>query len=259
MNKKEFVCQKSNLLFAAPIMLIAFYLISTDSRYASVHSNESEPLQSLLVLVKDQPDTPLKVINIKDTSTSLYMPDINLVVQNTSLKSIRAYAIRYDIGSGKINFNGLELSIGAGSKADLQPDKSEIIEVGAGANYSSPIDSITIAIDFVEFEDGTTWGLDIGKTRERLDGMRAGSHAAIGLLVKLTKTDGIPAVISIIETASIDITPPANRSPEWLNGFHQGIGLIQGRLKNTYADKGIAEMERALQQPFNVPEWRWLK
>ena len=97
-------------------------------------------------------------------------------------------------------------SIGARSGADLQPNKSETVDIGAGVTYSSPIDSITVAIDFVEFEDGITWGPDIGKTKERLDSMRAGSRAAIGSLIKLMKTDGLPAVISILETESIDIT-----------------------------------------------------
>ncbi len=259
MSKKGSVYQKAKLMFAVPVMLVSFYLMSTDSRYASSNLNNSEVLQALQVLVKDQPDTPLRVLNIKDNSTSLYTPEINVVVQNTSFKSIRAYAIRYDIGIGKTNASGLELSIGAGGGADLQPNKSETVDIGAGATYSSPIDSITVAIDFVEFEDGIIWGPDIGKTKERLDGMRAGSRAAIGSLIKLMKTDGLPAVISTVEKESIDITPPADHSPEWLDGFHQGIGLIQGRLKNTYKDKGISEMERALQRPFDVPGLRWLK
>lgn len=250
---------KAKLMFAVPVLLLAFYLISTDSRYASAHLNDSEMVQSLQVSVKDQPDTPLRVLNVKDNSTTLYTPELNIVVQNTSLKPIRAYAIRYEVGLGKISAGGLELSIGAGSGADLQPNKSETVDIGTGTTYSSPIDSITVAVDFVEFEDGITWGPDIQKTGERLNGMRAGSRAAIGLLVKLMKTSGLPSVISVVEAESIDIPPPANHSTEWLDGFRQGIGLIQGRLKNTYNDKGISEMERALQRPFDVPGWRWLK
>src|SRR6185503_6550009 len=100
MNKHKVWYQQSKLIFALPIMLAAFYMISTDPRYARAQPNHSEPLQLLQVLIKDQPDTPLRVLSVSRDSANAYTPELNAVVKNISLKGIRAYAIRYDIAIG---------------------------------------------------------------------------------------------------------------------------------------------------------------
>jgi hypothetical protein len=71
------------------------------------------------------------------------------------------------------------------------PHVSRQEDGGIGRIYQQAPVEIVLAVDFVEFADGTRWGDDIGKSGERLDGQRAGGNAAITKYREVLLKEGI--------------------------------------------------------------------
>jgi hypothetical protein len=75
----------------------------------------------------------------------------------------------------------------------LQPNTSKA-EVIIAEDYIEPDASCTLAIDFVEFVDGSAWGKDKFKSAERLAGRRAGFAVEKNRFLKVLKGQGVACI-----------------------------------------------------------------
>jgi hypothetical protein len=252
-NRRPF--KESYFTVALPIVLLGLYLIVSGA-HRGRQSETVKPIQSPEVLVQKQKNAPLRIVTVNSDSASRSIPHLDLVVMNTSTKPITAYAIRYDVISGKTRTNGAELSVAMLSRSILQPGRSVQTDVGAGENHSDGIDQIVILVDFVEFGDGSTWGPDSHYSAERLAGQRAGAHEAARLLQRILNSKGLRDVVEAVNGETLDIPVPVDRSERWLEGFKTGIGFVQGRIRQAYTEGGITSIESAVRQSVDASEKR---
>lgn len=217
-----------------------------------IHITSTKSAQSPVISIQPQPNVPLIVLTVRNDSTTIHNPEFDLVVMNTSAKSIRAYAIRYDTVSAQSKSGGLELTNKESHSSVLQPGRSETIDINGGSYQADALNSITVSIDFVEFEDGSTWGPDTYKSAERLDGLRTGARAAVQHLLRILKASGPAAVFDILETEAINMPIGTAHSSQWLDGFQEGVNFIKGRLKQNSKNHSAAEIDSVLRRPVDA-------
>lgn len=250
-----FIQRQSIILFiSAVLFLVAFYAATPSYYIPPVAHMAIAPSQSSRFLVKPQPDAPLRLLFGKSDLDAAQVSEFEVVVGNNSVQPIRAYAIRYEILSGQSKIGGAELTNKMSDSSVLQSGQSESIYLGGDISHPDTIDNITISVDFVEFADGTSWGPDISKSKERLLGLRAGARVATSYFLDVLKQKGPQAVMNTIKEGAADLTPDPSHSLEWLDGFRGGVGAIRGRLESAYTKSGFLEIESELRRPFDASE-----
>lgn len=112
-------------------------------------------------------------------------------VTNTTEKQITAYAIQQSVNLGPgvpivsttlVQFPEALLFGAHGSRQE---------DGGIGEAYQTTPLKLVLAVDFVEFADGTRWGDDVGKSGEKLDGKREGGRAAIKKFREILEIEGV--------------------------------------------------------------------
>lgn len=232
-------------LFVKLLTLVAllgclFFFISSKPR--------SQEASIPKVTIKPQPDSPLTISGVKVDVTSHDEPLINFHTTNVSYKAVRAYAILKtqnieESQTGEIQLNHMttlgSMLYPTHSKADMSPaDESNVV----------------LSIDFVEFADGTTWGDDTFKSKERLAGQRAGARAAKEHLLRALKEGGPEAVLDAI--SSVVVPRPPNQSEQWTAGFSVGVDVIRNRIQTAHAKGGLTVIADEVRQPYDASEGR---
>ncbi|MET0622154.1 MAG: hypothetical protein ABW250_04145 [Pyrinomonadaceae bacterium] len=213
---------------------------------ASPQSRERLPAAS----IAPQADAPLRIINAFVESEQ-GLVRVRVMTQNQSQKRIRAYSILADAGAySRLDFANLTTPT-----AIFQPTQIKTTDISFSEGQTP--ESVTLSIDFVEFNDGSTWGLDSHHSRDRLAGQRAGAKAERLRLRALLKGKGPSAVFdSIREDVPDDAGVKADdkHSEEWLQGYRNGIGSIRHRLRRSLPAGDSARVESELAKPFDLSE-----
>jgi len=232
------------VLFLAPL----FITLSSQGRQESARTIQ-EPVQTPVVKIRQQDGSPLRISILQVDVTDALNPAIQLMVINSGDKPVQAFAIRHDDLTQTTRSSGVSISNAALPRAVLYPGqwKTETID---GTGYSEPVKQIILSVDFVEFEDGFTWGQDSYRSAERLAGNRAGAEAATKYLTKVIETEGEDAVVVTLEKLKID--PPSNQSPEWTEGFRGGINAVRARLQQTRKEHGLDMIYWELRKPYDA-------
>lgn len=119
-----------------------------------------------------------------------------------------------------------------------------------------PLESISLSVDFVEFGDGSTWGIDSRNSRDMLAGQREGAKAERKRLRELLKSKGPAAVLDAAGEDVTDGTRDAgantNRSEEWLRGYRNGVGSFRHRLRRNLQTPAASRSELELGRPFDL-------
>ena len=256
--KKQFpfIVKRRRIVFFVGAILLPVAFGTVNYYIPHVAHTTIAPSQSPRFLVKQQPDAPLRLLFRKSNLSTAHTPEFEVIVGNDSVQPVCAYAIRYEILSGNSKIGGAELTNKMSTSSVLQSGQSESLYLGGDISYPDTFDNILISVDFVEFMDGTSWGPDISKSRERLLGLRAGARAATRYFSKVLKHNGPQAVMSAIKERDAELTPKSSHSPEWLDGFRGGMGAIRARLENAYTKNGFLEVESELLRPFDASEGR---
>jgi hypothetical protein len=209
------------------------------------------------IVVAEQPDSPLLILSTYvDSSDSLHLR-YGYSVTNRTDKAIRAYTIQesvsLDTGASIISTS---LTHAPAVKQFLKPHQSRQEEWGLGKTYPSPPIKVELAVDFVEFADGTKWGEDTHKSGDRLDGMRAGGKAALKQYRKVLVNEGINGLEQA--PASLNLIQPENqlKSGDWVEGFNIGVNTVTRRLSAAKAKGGQDAVKRELDKPFDSTEGR---
>jgi hypothetical protein len=158
------------------------------------------------IQIYPQPDSPLQLSNpLPKWRISIYkdekvdMLTLNFVIKNVGQKNIRAYAIRYFTGDFKTDTGGTLFSYSISPNGVLTVNKQNNGVWGEFSFNPQEIQNLKLAVDFVEFTDGTTWGMDISKSAEQFAGVKAGTKVGREYLQKISRQDGIEASIKAID------------------------------------------------------------
>ena len=229
-----------------PLAFILTVLIS--SAFASTNLQAE-------VTIYPQPDSPLQLSNAVPawrTSTGregeiLTMLSIEFASQNVSDKPIRAYTIRkfegeFDTDRGMTLFNYTAL----GRNGFFKPNQIQTDGIGE-SGYSKIPKRIKLAVDFVEFSDGSTWGKDLSETAQTLIGMRAAIKAALERFKIIEKQNGIASVIKSLDETN-DESVSENQSTNWNKGYRLGSRIIKNRIKLAFEKEGNKAAETELQK-----------
>lgn len=207
------------------------------------------------VSIYPQPDSPLQLSNavprwrtqVDFMGRQLNMLDVDLVSQNTSSKTISAYSLRIFTGEFDTDKGGVVFSYAYENTGLLKP--SQTINENTGEyGYDEKSKSIKIAVDFVEFTDGTTWGKDLSDSAQFLAGIRAGTKAVQEHLQKMNRKKGLDAVINALDE-NIEVPMPENQSGNWKKGFESGINTTKNQIKQVYEKEGKKAFEAELFKP----------
>jgi hypothetical protein len=231
------------------LLSFAVILILALSLSASVDSSQQ-------VLIYPQPDSPLRILNVSpqwkiSNDAKWHMLELDFAVENVSEKAIRAYAIRVFEGelndrSGSLSFSNL-----TSTTAIIQPNQTRSEEM-RGHGYAAMPQSLKIAVDFVEFVDGSTWGQDVFESAQRLEGQRAGAKAMLDRLRRIKQQSGIEAVVKAVEDDALETRPPDEKIEIWKEGFKTGVGSVGARVRLAYKNGGLSAAQVAIEKPYDT-------
>jgi hypothetical protein len=207
------------------------------------------------ISVYPQPDSPLQISN-ETASWSVSKDDKDkiwntlkggYVIKNVSDKPIRAYTIRKFTGDFMTDTSVTEFVISSSEKGFLQPGKSTPADLGNSSYSPDRLAEIKLAVDYVEFSDGTIWGMDLSHSAEQSEGIKAGRKAGKEYLLKTKEQNGISEVVKSLDNQPV-ISPPQNQTQKWQRGFTNGLKYFIYDLKRTYKEKGVEGLEAELQK-----------
>jgi len=215
---------------------------------------ETDKAGKPLVVVLNAPGCPLLISSTDSERLSAYDFNLGVVVVNAGLRPITFLAIRYceysgqsQVGSG---FVGTAKGVIGSTSPNLGPGQSDEEELG-GEHSQQAIERVEVAVDFVEFADGTTWGPDLYKNSRLLAGMRAGAREARAYLKGIFQYGGDYSLASATGAEHLPLEPPKNSDPEWERGFGLGKDTIQRRVRQAMEGTGREAAAKILNQPLD--------
>jgi hypothetical protein len=233
------------------VLSLGLFLLTKDSTKASLASRQGRPKPPSASAAR-QDDAPLRIINtFVESEPGVFR--LKVMAQNQSGKRIRAYAIVAFAGvQSRVIFANLTTPATV-----FQPTQIKTFDLPYGENEAPGL--VTLSIDFVEFEDGSTWGRDMYNAHDKLAGQREGAKAERERLRELLKSKGPSAVFDAVRAEVSDDLPPTSEtttkhSEEWRLGYSNGVALIRHRLRETVQADDAASAERALSRPVDLSE-----
>lgn len=248
MDNKKFSVQKSKKYLVAFVFVMLLniglgaFLLHTVLAQTSEKDYRNQP--PIIAKTVTQDDSPLRITTINVDNSATSFQSVNFIVQNISSKSVKGYVI---LGSGKntgkivSNFFPVKLFETIGVKQDeLRLERSNI----------QPNDILSLSIDYVEFEDGSSWGEDAQGQSEFISGGRAGVKAATEQLKNLVDKREIVVLTALLEKALVNIDvplPESVKSEKWQRGFENGYKGVVYFLKGQ-RERGIEEISKRLDE-----------
>jgi len=245
----------SALLGAGSLLLVCSYFVRSNPQDKRKVEGIGIAKSSFQVLVKSQPDSPLLVTLSK--AKNLQEPEIDLLLQNQGDRVVRAYTIGHEVVSEHSKAEGINFRNLRTVESLFLPGeaRAESIE-GFTQPDSEPIERINIYVDYLEFDNGTTWGLDKFQSAELLAGQRAGARAVLDYLNEIRKEGGAMALTKVGKLNNIPISPPKNQSAQWLEGFRSGSSILEEQFRAVLKTGNLKETETVLRRPFDTSDRR---
>lgn len=230
---------------------------SSNSSVKAQASPKSQ-ISEISVSVKNPASAPILITAPTSISTDSSRPSYSVLLTNVGKKAVRAYTLATEIFVGekgnKVNESSLSHMIA--NELLMNPSQSRQ-EINNGNNaYPEPVIRIVVSIDFVEFSDGTSWGEDVYRSAESLEGQRAGGRAAISFFQAKLSAGTFDVAEVDVSSNEIAKTIDLNRSIAWKRGFESGVGIVRNRLKKSYAAGGVNDIVSELKRPFDASEGR---
>lgn len=224
-----------------------------DCKPFSVPSSPNAPLPKSLVA--DQPGAPLALcVPAMRWAADGAILDVYIVVRNTGARGVTAYGTRseFDTPAGKREechrFN--VLSPGKVILTGQGDGKSRFHGVARGAEPKS----VLVALDFVEFADGATWGPGVCGTAEKLAAERAGGRRALGELRRLLKSEGPQAVADVAVSCEARFRPPDDHPRRLIDDYLLGVRTVCGRVRSSFEQEGLTEIGATLRKPYDAAD-----
>lgn len=207
------------------------------------------------VKVREQQGSPLQVsMQTKWVSTDQQGLELYFVVTNAGERPVRAYTVRVGgVAEGEPGGGCFFHNTEKRGKV-LQPGRSAGRSTWRAIPLSEPRPEIDVAVDFVEFNDGSTWGGDTCQSAELLNGLRAGGRAAQREFKKKLDARGVEALLRELDDEDPALAPPEGRSAAWERGFEGGVSSLRERIRKAHDEGGEPDVEDALRRPFDASE-----
>lgn len=209
---------------ALNLMLGAFLI-----HKSSGQTNKYADQKPLIVEIIAQNDSPLRIMLTDVDNSAALLQKVNYAIQNISNKPVKGYVIWANGKStGKITTNFFPTKL-------FQTEAVYTEELFLERENIKPNEGLSLSIDYVEFEDGSSWGEDVQGQSEHLIGARAGVEVAIKQFKDLINNRETAALTTILEKKLVDVEvalPKTFQSEKWQKGFTDGYKTIAGFLKN---------------------------
>lgn len=209
------------------------FVASISSGQNVVRAKTVEPILTIVAI--EQKDSPVRIQNITQRPYGPTTGIFEFELLNLTDKPIRAVSVITDTAKEKQStsfFARLEF-IEPGKVRPMRLPVAPGISIKAG-------DTVSLSIDFVEFADGLTWGIDTRGNARFFVGIRDGSRAAIKhlreMLQRPDRSEFLELMKQDLEGLKIDM-PKTDEPPAWADGY-------RGGWLNT-----IAVLQRMKQQP----------
>jgi hypothetical protein len=206
-------------------LVLGAFLIHKSSGQTNKHADQ----KPLIVEVTAQNDNPLRIMLIDIDNSALSVQKVNYTIQNIANKPVKGYVVwAKGKNTGKITTNFFPTK-------SFQPGAFYTEELFLERENIKPDESLSLAIDYVEFEDGSSWGEDVQGQSEHLIGARAGVEVAVKELRNLINNRETVALTALLEKKLVDVDvslPKSVQSEKWQKGFTDGYKTIVGFLKN---------------------------
>jgi hypothetical protein len=213
-------------------------------------------MQPPVVSVTEQQDVPLAIFVEGYDVSDLSLLRIKYRVQNVSNKVIQAYAILEEIDRDKGGIKGTTIVNLSREAKFLQPTQSRL-ETCDLPGRNGPVASLTLSVDYVEFDDGTKWGKDSQRSAGHLAGQREGKKAALKKMKEMREKDGDHVLEEFLKKKDAEvISPPAGRSAEWEYGFRVGHNTALYLLRVAHSKGGVQALVSELQRELEDAERR---
>jgi hypothetical protein len=203
------------------------------------------------IVTTRQTNSPLLLLSTGVESTNPLEPHYWYSVTNTSEKPVSAYAItqRVSLGPGT-PITSTSFTYLPSANLILRPHESRQENGGVGKSYPKAPIEITLNVDFVEFVDGTRWGEDLGKSGDRLDGLRSGGQEAIKRYRDVLNLKGVAGLEAAMSDSSfLKPSSEAGRSTDWQDGFRTGVNTVTQRLISAKTKGGLEGVKSELDRP----------
>lgn len=201
-----------------------------------------------VVKVTGQKDSPVQISLSEIFARNPLKPQINFRVKNIGKGNIRAIAIRYEDTTEKGAHSAPVFGDLFYPIAIMKPGQWESMAIGH-PELTDPIKQISFSIDFVEFDDESTWGNISLQYTDWLAGRRAGMAAEREFLLQLYSTGGLQAVLREFEKTKYEPAVPAGHSPDWSEKFRIGAFTWRSYARQAHKVGGDPALAVALQKP----------
>ena len=215
------------------------------------------------ISVYPQSDSPLQISNVvqrsetsvDDLGRTWESLIVNYTIQNVSDKTIRAYTLREFSGEFDIDVGGVVSSYKLSGGGIFIPNQLSNEQMGESSSTlvtpGSPQlrENFKLAVDFIEFTDGSTWGKDLSNSAQQFAGIKAGIKTVLESIKKSNQQGGIKSVIKILNEMK-ELTLPAEQNEKWKRGFRIGSNGMKSQLKRAYESGGNKGAEDELQKSF---------
>jgi hypothetical protein len=241
---------KGRTLIVLTFSILVLSKGSTETLFASPQASQDSTLPVVSVALQENP--PLQILSGAAEAIGEEQFRLQVIMQNQSTKIVRCYAlIAENLDNGVVRTEFITLR---GPMVGLQPTQV----VRDSLIFSDHAERLRLAMDFVEFSDGTTWGPDTRNSRDRLDGMRVGARTEKQRLMSLLKTNGPIAVFDYIAkgeaSSDVEAVKATNHSVEWRDGFLGGAAAIRNRFTRLARGSAPSQIELELMGPFDSSE-----
>lgn len=242
--------QSALLALASKILALGVLvtcLVSLTNRREIAGSTNDQKASVPSLSVQSQPDSPLRINILSYDSSDPRTPEVIYEVINISTKPISAYTVSQETVRGNEKSRGTLLSDLALSNIVLQPGEYSTESITYQPLSDKP-SQVTLSVDFVEFDDGATWGPNLYKSDAVFAGQHAGAREARKQILTVYKSRGLQEALKYIETNPGGDAPSLGFSPDWEGGFKRGYSFTSKRLKVMLNSGDMKKVEAELRQ-----------
>lgn len=190
-----------SLSLCAVLLLSAAGLVVASASSALPEGEPDRKASNLREVKIDGPaDTPLQVIAPRVQGDSFSVKNLQAIIKNTGSSRITGYTLEWQViagGKAYTLFTTADYSKSLDGK--LKPGETDSVsppEFEAVLSLPSAIEGVSVKIDYVEAEDGTSYGPDLSNTALKLRLKRSGAELERQRLLHLLEAHGLDALLN---------------------------------------------------------------